>query len=74
MPLAPVRQFARVPAVYAGLTRRRSPTGQRPACDNPPVVLYSLLYDLLRLLIEILIVGGRGDAQLRADGTGLAPD
>ena len=30
-------------------------------------MLYSLLYDLLRLLIEILIVRGRGDAQLRAE-------
>jgi putative transposase len=30
-------------------------------------VLYSLLYELLRLLIEILIVRGRGDAQLRAE-------
>jgi len=30
-------------------------------------VLYSLLYDMLRLLIEILIVRGRGDAQLRAE-------
>ena len=29
-------------------------------------MLYSLLYDLLRLLIEILIVGGRGDAQVWA--------
>ena len=28
---------------------------------------YSVLYDLLRLLIEILIVRGRGDAQLRAE-------
>ncbi len=28
---------------------------------------YSLLYDLLRLLIEILIVRGRGDARLRAE-------
>jgi hypothetical protein len=30
-------------------------------------VLYSLLYDLLRLLIEILIVRGSGDARLRAE-------
>ena len=30
-------------------------------------MLYSLLYDLLRLVIEILIVRGRGDAQLRAE-------
>ena len=30
-------------------------------------MLYSLLYDLLRLLIEILIVRGRGDAKLRAE-------
>ena len=30
-------------------------------------MLYRLLYDLLRLLIEILIVRGRGDAQLRAE-------
>ena len=30
-------------------------------------MLYSLLYDLLRLLIEILIVRGRGDARLRAE-------
>jgi hypothetical protein len=30
-------------------------------------VLYSILYHLLRLLIEILIVRGRGDAQLRAE-------
>ena len=30
-------------------------------------MLYSLLYDLLQLLIEILIVRGRGDAQLRAE-------
>ena len=28
---------------------------------------YSILYDLLRLLIEILIVRGRGDAQVRAE-------
>ena len=43
---------------------------QRPAgwhCDTAPTVLYSLLYDLLRLLIEIMIVRGRGDAQLRAE-------
>ena len=32
-----------------------------------PVVLHPLLYDLLRLLIEILIVRSRGDAQLRAE-------
>ena len=30
-------------------------------------MLYRLLYDLFRLLIEILIVRGRGDAQLRAE-------
>jgi hypothetical protein len=30
-------------------------------------VLYSFVYDLLRVLIEILIVRGRGDARLRAD-------
>ncbi|HKX10566.1 MAG TPA: hypothetical protein VJN67_20370, partial [Stellaceae bacterium] len=30
-------------------------------------MLYSLLYDLLQLLIEISIVRGRGDAQLRAE-------
>ena len=30
-------------------------------------MLYGLLYDLLRFLIEILIVRGRGDAQLRAE-------
>jgi len=34
---------------------------------TPPIVLYSLLYDLLRLLIEILIVRGHSDAQLRAE-------
>lgn len=30
-------------------------------------MLYCFLYDLLRVLIEILIVRGRGDAQLRAE-------
>jgi putative transposase len=30
-------------------------------------VVLALLYDLLRLLVEILIVRGRGDAQLRAE-------
>ena len=30
-------------------------------------MLYSLLYNLLQLLIEILIVRGRGDAQLGAE-------
>ena len=30
-------------------------------------MLFSLLYDLLRLLIEILIVRSRGDAKLRAE-------
>ena len=30
-------------------------------------MLYRILYDLLRVLIEILIVRGRGDAQLRAE-------
>ena len=35
--------------------------------DTRPILLYSLLYDLLRLLIEILIVRGRGDARLRAE-------
>ena len=30
-------------------------------------MLYRFLYDLLRLLIEILIVRGRGDVQLRAE-------
>lgn len=34
---------------------------------TPPIVLYSLLYDLLRLLIEILIVRGHSDAQLHAE-------
>ena len=43
------------------------PAARRPARDTPPVVLYSLLYDLLRLLIDILIVRGRGDSQLRAE-------
>ena len=30
-------------------------------------MLFSLFYDLLRLLIEILIVRGRGDAKLRTE-------
>ena len=30
-------------------------------------MLYSFLYDLLRLMIEILIVRSRGDAELRAE-------
>src|SRR5215471_9293579 len=62
-----MRQFGGARAVYPGLPRRRGLSGRWPACDTPPVVLYSLLYDLLRLLIEILIVRGRGDAQLRAE-------
>ena len=36
-------------------------------------MLYRLLYDLLRLLIEVLIVRGRSDAQLRAEVLGLGP-
>src|SRR5215472_2865879 len=67
VPLALVRRFGRARAVDPGLTGDGVPAARRPACDTPPVVLYSLLYDLLRLLIEILIVRGRGDAQLRAE-------
>ena len=37
------------------------------ACDTPPIVLCCFLYDLLRVLIQILIVRRRGDAQLRAE-------
>ena len=32
-----------------------------------PIVLYSLLYGVVRLLLEILIVRGRSDAELRAE-------
>src|SRR5262249_34464294 len=49
------------------IDRRRSPSGPPAGLRYSPVVLYSLLYGLLRLLIEILIVRGRGDAQLRAE-------
>ena len=62
-----MRLFGKARAIYPGLTRRAVPAARRPACDTPPIVLYSLLYDLLRPLIEILIVRGRGDAQLRAE-------
>ena len=46
---------------------RGDPSGPRWTCDTPPIVLFSVLYDLLRLLIEILIVRGCGDAKLRTE-------
>jgi hypothetical protein len=49
------------------LTTGGSAAARRPTCDTPPIALYSLLYDLLRLVIEILILRGRGDAELRAE-------
>jgi hypothetical protein len=49
------------------VSREASNQLQSQAWDTAPILLYSLLYNLVRVLIEILIVGGRGDGQLRAE-------
>ena len=71
MPLAPTPSVQNRTAVYRELTIRRGAAARRLACDTAPTVLYSFLSDLLRLLIEILIVRGRGDAQLRGEALAL---
>ena len=50
-----------------GGSRETSNQRRSRAWDTAPILLYSLLYNLLRVLIEILIVRGRDDGQLRAE-------
>ena len=40
---------------------------RREACDSAGIVLYSLLYALARLVIDVLIYRDRSDARLRAE-------
>jgi putative transposase len=45
----------------------RAAVGVEPLLRSSPVVLFSLAYAVVRLVLEVLIVHGRGNAGLRAD-------